>query len=107
MTEHSAVQAETDELVAAFQATLPWPLDSFQVEALHKLETHRGVLVSAPTSSGKTVVAEYAVWRLLEAPPHLRRSESEPRHVIYTTPLKALSNQKYHDLCERYGAHNA
>jgi ATP-dependent RNA helicase HelY len=98
--------ASVDELVAAFQATLPWPLDEFQVEALHKLETHRGVLVSAPTSSGKTVVAEYAVWRCLEAPPHLRRGETEPRNVVYTTPLKALSNQKYHDLCDRYGAHN-
>jgi ATP-dependent RNA helicase HelY len=98
--------APVEDLVAAFQSTLPWPLDEFQVEALHKLETHRGVLVSAPTSSGKTVVAEYAVWRLLEAPPHLRRSETEPRNVIYTTPLKALSNQKYHDLCDRYGGHN-
>jgi ATP-dependent RNA helicase HelY len=98
--------APSDELVSAFQATLPWPLDEFQVEALHKLESHRGVLVSAPTSSGKTVVAEFAVWRCLEAPPHLRRRATEPRNVIYTTPLKALSNQKYHDLCDRYGAHN-
>jgi ATP-dependent RNA helicase HelY len=102
----SATAVPVEELVAAFQATLPWPLDDFQVEALHKLETHRGVLVSAPTSSGKTVVAEYAVWRCLEAPPLLRRRETEPRYVVYTTPLKALSNQKYHDLCERYGAHN-
>src|SRR5258708_327629 len=98
--------ANIDELVAAFQATLPWPLDEFQVEALHKLEAHRGVLVSAPTSSGKTVVAEYAIWRCLHAPPHLRRPQTEPRAVVYTTPLKALSNQKYHDLSERYGAHN-
>jgi ATP-dependent RNA helicase HelY len=98
--------ADIDELVAAFQATLPWPLDEFQIEALHKLEAHRGVLVSAPTSSGKTVVAEYAIWRCLQAPPHLRRPPTEPRSVVYTTPLKALSNQKYHDLCERYGANN-
>jgi ATP-dependent RNA helicase HelY len=98
--------APVDELVDAFQATLPWPLDDFQVEALRKLETHRGVLVSAPTSSGKTVVAEYAIWRCLQAPPHLRRPQTEPRNVVYTTPLKALSNQKYHDLCDRYGAHN-
>ncbi len=98
--------AAVDELIAAFQATLPWPLDDFQVEALQLLESHRGVLVSAPTSSGKTVVAEYAVWRRLEAPDHLRRAATEPSNVIYTTPLKALSNQKYHDLCDRYGAHN-
>ncbi|HEV7679389.1 MAG TPA: DEAD/DEAH box helicase [Candidatus Dormibacteraeota bacterium] len=98
--------ASIDELVDAFQATLPWPLDDFQVEALRKLETHSGVLVSAPTSSGKTVVAEYAIWRCLQAPPHLRRPHTEPHNVVYTTPLKALSNQKYHDLCDRYGAHN-
>jgi len=102
----STAAATVEELVAAFQATLPWPLDDFQVEALHKLETHRGVLVSAPTSSGKTVVAEYAVWRCLEAPDHLRKRATEPSNVVYTTPLKALSNQKYHDLCDRYGAHN-
>jgi len=48
-------------LIDAFQATLPWPLDPFQVEAIEKLEGHQGVLVSAPTSSGKTVIALYAV----------------------------------------------
>ena len=102
----AAAEQQIEELVRAFQATLPWPLDDFQVEALHKLESHRGVLVSAPTSSGKTLVAEYAVWRCLDAPPHLRRPDTEPRNVVYTTPLKALSNQKYHDLCARYGDHN-
>jgi ATP-dependent RNA helicase HelY len=91
------------ELIAAFESTLPFSLDDFQSEALSKLETHRGVLVSAPTSSGKTVVAEYAIWRTMGAPPALRRPATEPHRVIYTTPLKALSNQKYHDLCERYG----
>jgi len=95
-----------DELIAAFQATLPWPLDGFQVEALRLLEQRRGVLVSAPTSSGKTVVAEYAVWRCLAAPHELRRAVTEPTHVVYTTPLKALSNQKFHDLRDRYGEAN-
>ena len=46
-------------LIDAFQATLPWPLDPFQVEAIEKLESHHGVLVSAPTSSGKTVIVCY------------------------------------------------
>ena len=94
------------QLLDAFEGSLPFALDSFQREAIEKLETTRGVLVSAPTSSGKTVVAEYAVWRALEAPQHLRPGITEAHHVIYTTPLKALSNQKYHDLCDRYGAEN-
>ncbi len=96
-------QVDVDAAVAAFGATLGFTLDDFQVEAIHKLEGSRGVLVSAPTSSGKTVVAEYAIWRTLGAPEALRHRLDAPRHVIYTTPLKALSNQKYHDLCDRYG----
>ncbi|TME49628.1 MAG: DEAD/DEAH box helicase [Chloroflexi bacterium] len=93
----------TDELIAAYEATLPFTLDEFQREAIAKLEQSRGVLVSAPTSSGKTVVAEYAIWRRLSAPHALRRPQGTPQDVIYTTPLKALSNQKFRDLGERYG----
>jgi len=80
-------------LIDAFQATLPWPLDPFQVEAIEKLEAHQGVLVSAPTSSGKTVIADYAVFRGLET----------DARTIYTTPLKALSNQKYRDYRRLHG----
>jgi len=80
-------------LIDAFQATLPWPLDPFQVEAIEKLEAHQGVLVSAPTSSGKTVIADYAVFRGLET----------SARTIYTTPLKALSNQKYRDYQRLHG----
>jgi ATP-dependent RNA helicase HelY len=83
--------------VAAFAATLPWPLDHFQVEAMEKLDRSRALVVSAPTSSGKTVVADYAIWSALQAADQRSR-------VIYTTPLKALSNQKYHELSVRYGA---
>src|SRR6266851_340832 len=73
---------------------MPFKLDPFQREAIDKLETGvGGVLVSAPTSSGKTVVAEYAIFRALR----------EGTKVIYTTPLKALSNQKYHDFVREYG----
>ncbi|MGH7686409.1 MAG: DEAD/DEAH box helicase [Candidatus Dormibacteria bacterium] len=92
-----------DELIAAYQSTLPFTLDDFQREAIAKLEGSRGVLVSAPTSSGKTVVAEYAIWRRLRASDALRRPANTPADVVYTTPLKALSNQKFHDLAERYG----
>ena len=80
-------------MIDAFQATLPWPLDPFQVEAIEKLEAHQGVLVSAPTSSGKTVIADYAIFRALA---------TEAR-AIYTTPLKALSNQKFRDYTRRHG----
>jgi len=80
--------------VAEFQATLPWPMDAFQVEAAEKLDAGAGVLVSAPTSSGKTVVAEYAVFRALQ----------EGAKAIYTTPLKALSNQKFRDFQRTHGA---
>jgi len=85
-----AVEPRVDD----FEATLPFKLDPFQREAIDKLDTGAGgVLVSAPTSSGKTVVAEYAIFRALR----------EGTKVIYTTPLKALSNQKYHDFVREYG----
>ena len=81
-------------LVDEFEATLPFKLDPFQREAMEKLDAGKGgVLVSAPTSSGKTVVAEYAIFRALR----------EGHKVVYTTPLKALSNQKYHDFVREYG----
>ena len=71
-----------------------FPLDDFQVRALDALDAGRSVLVAAPTGSGKTVVAEYAVETAL----------AERRKVFYTTPLKALSNQKYNDLVRVHGA---
>jgi len=83
-----------ESLAGEFEATLPFELDPFQREAIDKLDNGAGgVLVSAPTSSGKTVVAEYAIFRALR----------DGTKVIYTTPLKALSNQKYHDFVRAYG----
>ena len=76
-----------------FASSLPWPLDAFQDEAIDKLDSGAGVLVCAPTSSGKTVVAEYAIFRAL----------AEGVQVIYTTPLKALSNQKFRDFQKALG----
>ena len=87
------LSASPRALIDAFQATLPWPLDPFQIEAIEKLEAHDGVLVSAPTSSGKTVIADYAIFRALQT----------DTRAIYTTPLKALSNQKYRDYRRRHG----
>jgi ATP-dependent RNA helicase HelY len=94
---------DVDAAIAAFEQALPFTLDPFQREAIEKLERSRGVLVAAPTSSGKTLVAEYPMWRSLLAPDGMRRRHAR---VIYTSPLKALSNQKFHDLSERYGAAN-
>lgn len=68
--------------------------DPFQTEALDALDAGRSVLVIAPTGSGKTLVADYAIARSLEA----------GTTAVYTTPLKALSNQKHRDLCKRLGA---
>ena len=79
---------------AGFAGLYEFPLDDFQVRACHEVEEGRGVLVAAPTGSGKTVVGEFAVHLALET----------GRKCFYTTPIKALSNQKYHDLVERYGA---
>ncbi|WP_030251997.1 DEAD/DEAH box helicase [Streptomyces violens] len=87
---------------AAEQATALFPfkemydfgLDAFQIEACEALEAGKGVLVAAPTGSGKTIVGEFAV--------HLALRQG--RKCFYTTPIKALSNQKYQDLVKRYGA---
>ncbi|GAA4734370.1 DEAD/DEAH box helicase [Modestobacter marinus] len=76
-----------------FTAELGFSLDPFQVEACEALEQGSGVLVCAPTGAGKTVVGEFAVHKAL----------AEGRKAFYTTPIKALSNQKYRDLCDRYG----
>jgi ATP-dependent RNA helicase HelY len=81
-------------LRAEFEASLGFELDHFQARALDALDAGASVLVAAPTGSGKTLVAEYAI--------ALARAGSGK--AFYTTPLKALSNQKYHDLGRAYGA---
>ena len=77
----------------AFTASLPFVLDDFQVRACRALAAGDTVLVAAPTGSGKTVVGEFAVHLALAA----------GSRAFYTTPIKALSNQKYAELVERYG----
>jgi ATP-dependent RNA helicase HelY len=79
-----------------FAAGYPFALDPFQAEACEALEDGLGVLVCAPTGAGKTIVGEFAV--------HLALAEG--RKCFYTTPIKALSNQKYNDLVDRYGPGN-
>ncbi|MCW2759864.1 MAG: ski2-like helicase, partial [Marmoricola sp.] len=83
-------------MLADFASHLAFKLDDFQVRACRELEEGRSVLVAAPTGSGKTIVGEFAVHLALES----------GRKAFYTTPIKALSNQKYNDLAKRYGADN-
>ena len=66
--------------------------DPFQLKAIRAVDENKSVLVSAPTGAGKTAIAEYAIVKALE------RGE----RVIYTAPIKALSNQKYRDFSVRY-----
>src|SRR5258708_1219901 len=77
----------------AFTGEYPFELDQFQLEACAALEEGYGVLVCAPTGAGKTVVGEFAVRLALAA----------GQKCFYTTPIKALSNQKHNDLVARYG----
>jgi ATP-dependent RNA helicase HelY len=84
-----------------FADGLGFTLDDFQRDACEALEGGSGVLVCAPTGAGKTVVGEFAVYLALRED---AGGEGPLRKCFYTTPIKALSNQKYHDLVERYGA---
>jgi ATP-dependent RNA helicase HelY len=81
------------ELLDEFAGLYDFPLDDFQVRACQEIEAGGGVLVAAPTGSGKTIVGEFAVHLALKT----------GRKCFYTTPIKALSNQKYFDLVARYG----
>ena len=81
-------------MLADFGSRQSFSLDDFQLRACRELEDGRSVLVAAPTGSGKTIVGEFAVHLALET----------GRKAFYTTPIKALSNQKFNDLVKRYGA---
>ena len=80
--------------VTELASCFPYPLDEFQMDALRALIGQRSVVVSAPTGSGKTVCGEAAVYL----------GVASGKRVLYTTPLKALSNQKYNDFCAQFGA---
>lgn len=71
----------------------PFELDDFQKEACQIIDNGESVVVCAPTGAGKTVIAQHAIHRALE----------NGNRIFYTTPLKALSNQKFYDFGEKYG----
>jgi superfamily II RNA helicase len=70
-----------------------YKLDKFQEEAINSIEQNHSVIVAAPTGSGKTLIAEYALEKHLQS----------GKQIVYTSPIKALSNQKYRDFCKDYG----
>jgi ATP-dependent RNA helicase HelY len=81
------------ELVDEFAASLPYGLDDFQLEAIRALANRHSVLVAAPTGTGKTVIGEFGIF--------MARKYST--RAVYTTPIKALSNQKFRDFRARWG----
>ena len=87
-------QKQASPLLAAFADGYGFVFDDYQREACAHIEAGSGVLVAAPTGAGKTIVGEFAVFLALE----------NGRKCFYTTPIKALSNQKYADLVRRHGA---
>lgn len=84
-----AYAAERDSFLAQYK----FRPDPFQDVAIREIAEERSVLVSAPTGAGKTLIAEFAIWLAL----------ARQKRIIYTTPLKALSNQKFADFRERFG----
>ena len=76
-----------------FSQGFPFELDQFQIDACHAIESGKGVLVAAPTGAGKTIVGEFAVDLVINS----------SGKCFYTTPIKALSNQKFAELTEKYG----
>lgn len=76
--------------------SFPFELDDFQKEACEHINNGKSVVVCAPTGAGKTVIAEHAIHRAIQ----------DGQRVFYTTPLKALSNQKYGDFSSKYGINN-
>jgi ATP-dependent RNA helicase HelY len=89
-TSTDAAQLQIDEFARGYD----FPFDDFQVQACRAVAAGAGVLVAAPTGAGKTIVGEFAVFLAL----------ATGRKAFYTTPIKALSNQKYADLVRRHGA---
>ncbi|MBJ7369145.1 MAG: DEAD/DEAH box helicase, partial [Ilumatobacteraceae bacterium] len=87
-------QLSAETVRSQFIQRLKYAPDRFQVEAMNSLDAGASVLVAAPTGSGKTLVAEYAI----------NQAMASEQRSFYTAPIKALSNQKYRDLCDLYGS---
>ena len=88
-----SARSRNHPLTTEFQSRYAFDFDEFQKEGCHALERGSSVLIAAPTGSGKTIVGEFAIFKAI----------SEGRKCFYTTPIKALSNQKFNDLVDSYG----
>jgi superfamily II RNA helicase len=86
------VKNHSATLESRLEKLFPFELDDFQKKAIAALDAGKSVVVCAPTGSGKTVIGEYAI----------HRARSQDKRVFYTTPLKALSNQKFRDFQELF-----
>ena len=96
---YAAYKAEAQaasSLRACWVSTLSFTPDPFQIQALDAVEAGSSVLVAAPTGAGKTIVGQFGAYVALE----------QGMRAFYTTPIKALSNQKYLELCDLFGAAN-
>src|SRR5437660_1756223 len=82
-----------EALVEEFTASLPYQLDDFQLEAIRALANRHSVLVAAPTGTGKTIIGQFGIFM----------ARKYNTRAIYTTPIKALSNQKFRDFRARWG----
>src|SRR3989441_1234858 len=82
-----------EQLVEEFTASLPYQLDDFQLEAIRALANRHSVLVAAPTGTGKTIIGQFGIFM----------ARKYGARAIYTTPIKALSNQKYRDFRAIWG----
>ncbi|WP_424319143.1 DEAD/DEAH box helicase [Candidatus Methylomirabilis sp.] len=89
----SSLPQDARALVDSFRDRYPFPFDSFQEEAIGLIAEGSSVIVSAPTGAGKTLIAEFAIYRAL----------AHQQRIAYTTPIKALSNQKYADFTRQWG----
>jgi ATP-dependent RNA helicase HelY len=96
MTTAHAPEDASSSLVETFEGSYGFAFDDFQRRACNALASGASVLVAAPTGAGKTVVGEFAAWLALRS----------TGRTFYTTPIKALSNQKYADFAELHGAAN-
>ncbi len=92
VTTISTGSTSRESLVSSRLEYRGFSLDRFQEEAFRAIDAHRSLIVAAPTGSGKTVIAEYAI----------EKAVAVSRPVIYTAPIKALSNQKFRDFSERF-----
>jgi ATP-dependent RNA helicase HelY len=82
-------------VLEAFRGRQRFDLDAFQIAACEVVEDGKSVLVAAPTGAGKTIIAEFAIYRAMQ---------DSTSKVFYTAPMKALSNQKFQELVAEYGA---